>query len=45
MGQPGHGVPEVRDRLGLRGHNFCMGGPGVLFNRKALKGKTLVEIL
>ncbi|XP_039255797.2 chondroitin sulfate synthase 1-like [Styela clava] len=37
MGQPGHGVPEVRDRLGLNGHNFCMGGPTVMFNRKALK--------
>nr|XP_002131640.1 chondroitin sulfate synthase 1-like [Ciona intestinalis] len=37
MGQPGHGVPEVRDRLGLHGHNFCMGGPGVFFNRKTLK--------
>lgn len=37
MGQPGHGVPEVRDRLGLNGHNFCMGGPSVIFNKKALK--------
>ncbi|CAK8690721.1 unnamed protein product [Clavelina lepadiformis] len=37
MGQPGHGVPEVRDKLGLKGHNFCMGGPGVIFNRRALK--------
>nr|CAB3230901.1 chondroitin sulfate synthase 1-like [Phallusia mammillata] len=37
MGQPGHGVPEVREKLGLNGHNFCMGGPGVLFNRKALE--------
>lgn len=38
MGQAGHGIPEVRQRLGLRGHNFCMGGPGVIFSQKALKG-------
>jgi len=38
MGQPGHGVREMVGRLGLNGHNFCMGGPGVIFNRKAMKG-------
>ncbi|XP_077988475.1 chondroitin sulfate synthase 3-like [Glandiceps talaboti] len=36
MGQPGHGLPEVRNKLGLDGHNFCMGGPGVVFSRTAL---------
>ena len=41
MGQPGHGVPEMRGKLGLKGHNFCMGGPGVMFNRKTLKGKCM----
>jgi len=37
MGQPGKGIPEMRESLGLDGHNFCMGGPGVLINRLALK--------
>jgi len=37
MGQPGMGWPGIRDKLGLEGHNFCMGGPGVLINRAALK--------
>ncbi|XP_070543153.1 chondroitin sulfate synthase 3-like [Ptychodera flava] len=38
IGQPGHGFPEVRHKLGLDGHNFCMGGPGVVFSRAALMG-------
>merc|ERR1712110_45355 len=25
------------DKLGLNGHNFCMGGPGVILSRPALK--------
>lgn len=38
MGQAGHGLPGVKDTLGLNGSNFCMGGPGVIFSRRALEG-------
>ena len=37
LGQPGMGWVEHRDKLGLAGHNFCMGGPGVLFSNALLK--------
>ncbi|XP_078620120.1 chondroitin sulfate synthase 1-like [Branchiostoma floridae x Branchiostoma japonicum] len=37
MGQPGYGFPEVRNKLGLNGRNFCMGGPGVIFSRAAIQ--------
>jgi len=37
MGQHGNGHAEMRDKLGLDGHNFCMGGPGVFLNQIAMK--------
>merc|ERR1711976_891311 len=38
MGQPGVGWFGHREELGLNGHNFCMGGPGVILSRKAMEG-------
>jgi len=36
MGQPGLGWFGHREELGLNGHNFCMGGPGVILSRAAM---------
>ncbi|ELU09052.1 hypothetical protein CAPTEDRAFT_36409, partial [Capitella teleta] len=38
MGQSGYGRAEDQGRLGLGGHSFCMGGPGVVVSRAAMKG-------
>ena len=45
MGQPGHGVPEMREKIGLDGHNFCMGGPGVVLNQRAMAGVCGVSLV
>ena len=37
LGQAGSGWVEHRDKLGLYGHNFCMGGPGVVFSHALMK--------
>jgi hypothetical protein len=38
MGCPGFGKPVDRDRIKLnKGEHYCMGGPGVIFSRSALR--------
>lgn len=38
MGCPGFGRPDDRDRIKLdQNEHFCMGGPGVIFSRSALR--------